>query len=83
MGHSECFIAFQPLFCFSARALLWLAARRFSFDECTPELPLYSSLSLLQNYVTVGVSNYEAVAAAGTLSVEHTSVAEILASVAR
>eukprot|EP00903_Cladosiphon_okamuranus_P019154 g17617.t3 len=36
-----------------------------------------------QNYVTVGVSKYEAVAAAGTLSVEHTSVAEILANVAR
>eukprot|EP00903_Cladosiphon_okamuranus_P019153 g17617.t2 len=35
------------------------------------------------NYVTVGVSKYEAVAAAGTLSVEHTSVAEILANVAR
>lgn len=38
---------------------------------------------LVQNYVTVGVSIYEAVAAAGTLSVEHTSVAEILATVAR
>lgn len=38
---------------------------------------------LIQNYVTVGVSVYEAVAAAGTLAVEHTSVAEILASVAR
>eukprot|EP00752_Nemacystus_decipiens_P007723 g6905.t1 len=37
----------------------------------------------IMNYINVGVSNYEAVAAAGTLSVEHTSVAEILASVAR
>ncbi len=37
----------------------------------------------IQNYVTTGVSVYEGVAAAGTLAVEHTSVAEILAAVAR
>ncbi|CAM9977630.1 unnamed protein product [Scytosiphon promiscuus] len=35
------------------------------------------------NYVNVGVAMYEAVVAAGNLAVEHTSVAEILATVAR
>lgn len=48
-----------------------------------PDRPLFVVGCFVQNYVTVGVSNYEAVAAAGTLSVEHTSVAEILALVAR
>lgn len=42
--------------------------------------PLFSAI---QNLVTVGVSVYEGVAATGTLAVEHTSVAEILAAVAR
>ncbi|CAM9901752.1 unnamed protein product [Ectocarpus sp. 4 AP-2014] len=35
------------------------------------------------NWVNTGVAMYEAVAATGTLAVEHTSVAEILATVAR
>lgn len=38
---------------------------------------------LIQNMVNVGVAMYEAVAASGSLAVEHTSVADILPTVAR
>lgn len=37
----------------------------------------------LQNIVGIGVVMYEAVAGAGTLSTEHTSVSDILAAVTR
>lgn len=38
---------------------------------------------LIQNMVNVGVATYEAVAASSLLAVEHTSVADILPTVAR
>lgn len=37
----------------------------------------------LQNIVSIGVVMYEAVAGAGTLTTEHTSVSEVLAAVTR
>lgn len=48
-----------------------------------PIIALYHLFGLAQSCVNTGVAMYEAVAATGTLAVEHTSVAEILAAVAR
>lgn len=67
----------RRLLCFVAQLRVLLLLLQSSTDH------FIVRCDLVQNMVNVGVAMYEAVAASGSLTVEHTSVAEILPTVAR